>query len=89
MVILVSDPVAERRARVARWVRLASRAGYAALGVAIACFTAAWLTGFPRLLVGATIGSLIAACVILPVPMVLGYGIRAAEREDRQRRRYG
>jgi hypothetical protein len=33
-----------------------------------------------------TIVSLVAACVILPVPIVMGYGLRAAEREDRERR---
>ena len=30
-----------------------------------------------------TVVALIAACVVLPVPIVLGYGLRAAEREDR------
>jgi hypothetical protein len=58
--------------------------GYAALLVAIACFAAALLTDFAAVPVRLTIGSLVAACVILPVPIVLGYGIRAAERDDRR-----
>ena len=33
--------------------------------------------------VALTIGTLVAAIVILPVPIVLGYGVRAAEREER------
>jgi hypothetical protein len=28
---------------------------------------------------------LIVACVVLPIPIVLGYGVRAAAREDRER----
>ena len=39
-----------------------------------------------RPLVTVTVVALVAGCVILPVPIVLGYGLRAAEREDRQRR---
>ena len=31
-----------------------------------------------------TVVALVAACVVLPVPIVLGYGLRAAEREDRE-----
>ena len=29
---------------------------------------------------------LVAACVVLPLPIVLGYGVRAADREDRERK---
>ena len=62
------DPVAQRRARIARWVGLAKRVGYGLLLLAIVAFVVA----------------LIAACIVLPVPIVLGYGLRAAEREDRE-----
>jgi len=80
------DPVADRRARIARSVSIAKRAGYLALLAASACFVAAAITGFPDALVTLTVVALVAGCVILPVPIVLGYGLRAAEREDRQRR---
>ena len=80
-----SDPVAQRRARIARWVGLAKRVGYLLLLAAIALFAAAAIAGFPNGLVTATIVTLVGACVVLPVPIVLGYGLRAAEREDRER----
>jgi predicted membrane-bound spermidine synthase len=80
-----SDPVAERRARIAHWVGLAKRVGYLLLLAAIVLFTIAAITGFPSGLVTATIVTLVGACVVLPVPIVLGYGLRAAEREDRER----
>lgn len=77
------DPVLVQRRKIYRVVRLAKRVGYLTLLAAIVAFFAALLTGFPRWLVTASIVALIAACVILPVPIVLGYGIRAAAREDR------
>jgi hypothetical protein len=88
------DPVRARRARIARLVRYAKRAGYAALVVAIVSFVIAAATDFPALAVDLSIAALVAAIVILPVPIVLGYGVRAAEREEREergerRRRYG
>lgn len=77
------DAVAARRARIARLVVAAKRAGYAALGLAVVSFVVGATTDFPAWLVGLSVGGLVAACVILPVPIVLGYGVRAAEREER------
>ena len=80
-----SDPVVVRRARIARWVGLAKRVGYSLLLLAVVLFLIAAVSGFPSGLVTATAVALIAACVVLPVPIVMGYGLRAAEREDRER----
>jgi len=84
------DPVVARRARIARVVRYGQRAGYAALLVAVVSFVVAAATDFPALAVDISVAALIAAIVILPVPIVLGYGVRAAEREEReaQQQRY-
>lgn len=78
------DPVAARRAQIARWVALAKRLGYALLLVAVIAFVVAAVTDFPTAALTVTIVALIAACVVLPVPIVIGYGVRAAEREDRE-----
>lgn len=83
------DPIRARRARIARYVGLAQRVGYAALLVAIVCFVVAAALEFPSALVTATIVALIVAIVVLPVPIVMSYGIRAAEREDREREEAG
>jgi len=77
------DPVVQRRARIARWVALAKRIGYGLLLLAVVAFVVAAIAGFPSGVVTLTVVALIAACVVLPVPIVLGYGLRAAEREDR------
>ena len=78
------DPVRARRARIARWAGLAQRVGYVALLVAVAGFAAALISDFPGWAVTLTVVALVAAIVILPVPIVLGYGVRAAEREERR-----
>jgi hypothetical protein len=77
------DPVRARRARIARMVGRGRQIGYLALLVSMVSFVIAVATDFPALWVNLSIGALLAACVILPVPIILGYGVRAAEREDR------
>jgi len=81
------DPVVARRARIARVVRYGQRAGYAALLVSVVSFVIAAATDFPAVAVDISIAALVAGIVILPVPIVLGYGVRAAEREEREARR--
>jgi hypothetical protein len=80
------DPVAVRRARIASGVRLAKRIGYGLLGLAMLSFLVAAANDFPSGLLTVTVVSLVAACFVLPVPIVLGYGLRAAEREEREER---
>jgi NADH:ubiquinone oxidoreductase subunit 6 (subunit J) len=79
------DPVVERRARIARGVSVAKRLGYSLLLLAVVAFVVAVVAGFPSWSVVVTIVALVGACVVLPVPIILGYGLRAAEREDRER----
>lgn len=83
-VVVSEDPVVERRARIARLVKLGSRVGYGALLVAIVAFVVGLATDFAAIWVTVTIVALVVAIVVLPVPIVFGYGIRAAEREDRE-----
>jgi hypothetical protein len=78
------DPVLVRRARIARLAALGKRVGYAALLVAIVSFFVGVATSFAPWTVVVSTAGLVAACVILPIPIVLGYGVRAAAREDRQ-----
>ncbi len=80
------DGVERKRARLAAVVKAGKRIGYGALLVAIAVFAYGAATDFPRWTVGVTTGALVLCCVVLPVPIVLGYGIRAAEREERGER---
>lgn len=66
-----------------RITKLAKSVGYLALLVSIIAFTFVWLTDFATWSVVVSVSGLAVAFVILPIPIVLGYGIRAAEREER------
>ena len=77
------DPVRARRARIARAAAIGKRVGYSALLVAIGAFAIGLAADFPDGSATLSVSALVAAIVILPVPIVVGYGVRAAEREDR------
>ena len=83
---MVDDPVLARRERIARIAKLGKRVGYTALAIAIVAFFVGVATGFPTWTVTISITGLVIACVVLPIPIVLGYGVRAAAREDRDRK---
>ena len=77
------DPVLARRARIATLVKLGKRIGYSALLVAIVAFAIGLAAGFPAWTVDLAVVGLIVSIVVLPAPIVFGYGIKAAEREER------
>ncbi len=82
---MVNDPVAERRAKIARIAAIGTRLGYLALAVSIVAFFVGLATDWPNWTVTLSIAGLVFACIVMPLPIVLGYGVRAAEREDRER----
>ena len=81
---MVDDPIAARRARYAKVAAAGKRIGYGALAVAIIAFICGVILGFPSWTVVTSTAGLIAACIVLPVPIVIGYGVRAAARDDRE-----
>lgn len=79
------DPVRVRRAQVARWTLLANRVGYLVLALAVSLFVLAFLFGFTPTMASLIIGSLVVSFVLLAPSIVLGYAVKAAEREDVER----
>jgi hypothetical protein len=79
------DPVRVRRAHIARWALLANRVGYLFVGLAIALFFIAFAFGFSATMASLVIGSLITGCVLLAPSIIIGYAVKAAERDDRER----
>ena len=77
------EQVRIRRWRIAKWVKAAKRFGYYALLLAMVSFGVALVTGFEGFWVTLCVASLLVAVVVLPIPIIIWYGIRAAEREDR------
>ena len=78
------DPVRARRQQVARWTRVANRTGYGLLAVAMVLFFVALATGFTGTMATLVVVALVAAFVLLAPTIVLGYAVKAAEREDRE-----
>jgi len=79
------DRVRARRAQVARWSLLANRIGYLLFGVAIAVFVIGFAMGFTPPLVTVVVACLVVGSLLLAPSIVLGYAVKAAEREDRER----
>ena len=80
----MTDPVRARRAQVARWTLLANRIGYLVLALGVAVFIIGFAIGFTAALVAIVVACLVIASVLLAPSIVLGYAVKAAEREDRQ-----
>lgn len=79
------DPVRQRRRQVARWTRLANRLGYLCFGVAIVTFVVGFIVSFNSTVSTVVIASMIVGSVLLAPAIVLGYAVKAAERDDRER----
>ena len=79
------DPVRARRKQVAKWTLLANRVGYLMFALAMAVFVMAFAFGFTPFLVGIVTFCLIVGSVLLAPAIVLGYAVKAAERDDRER----
>jgi hypothetical protein len=79
------DPVRVRRAQVARWTLLANRLGYVLLAVAVALFFVALMLGFSATMATLVIVTLVLSFLLLAPSIVLGYAVKAADRDDRER----
>lgn len=78
-----ADPVRARREQIARWTLLANRIGYLLFGLAIALFVIAFALSFTPALVTLITISLVAGSILLAPAIVLGYAVKAAEKDDR------
>jgi len=76
------DPVRRRRATAQRIARLASRAGYALIATAVVVFFVALATDFNATMATIITVALVAGCVFLAPAIVVGYAVKAAERDD-------
>ena len=77
------DPVLARRARIGKLVATGQRVGYSLWLVAIVVFVIGAIAGFRPAMVTVVIGCLAAGSALLAPSIVISYGVRAADREDR------
>jgi ABC-type transport system involved in cytochrome bd biosynthesis fused ATPase/permease subunit len=80
-----ADPVRARRARIAHWVELGQRVGYGLFGLAVVAFVVGFAVGFDGPFVAIVVTCLLLGSIVLAPSIVLGYAVKAAEREDRER----
>jgi UPF0716 family protein affecting phage T7 exclusion len=79
------DPVRARRAQVAKWTLLANRVGYLFVALAMALFFIAFAIGFSPTMASLVIITFVIGCVLLAPSIIVGYAVKAAERDDRER----
>ncbi len=82
---MTEDPVRDRRARYDRASRIGQRAGYACYVLAVIAFFIGFGTDYSTPLVALTVGGLVVGSVLLLPAIIVGYAVKAAEREDRER----
>ena len=80
-----TDPVRIKRAKIAKWTVLANRVGYLFVALAMALFFMAFAFGFTSVMATLVIISLVIGCVLLAPSIILGYAVKAADRDDRER----
>jgi uncharacterized membrane protein YidH (DUF202 family) len=80
-----TDPVRARRQQVARWTRTANRLGYLCFALAIVTFIVGFVTSFNGAVATIVVASLVIGSILLAPAIVLGYAVKAAERDDRER----
>ena len=79
----LDDPVVRRRESIRRWAELGQRTGYLCFAAGVALFVVAFLLQFPGWLVATIIVVLVAGSTVLLPAIIFGYGVKAADAEDR------
>jgi hypothetical protein len=77
------DPVRQRRELVARFAAMARLAGWSLFGLALVAFVIGMMTGLDGLVVVIVIGCMALGSTLLLPAIIVGFGVTAAEREDR------
>ncbi len=80
-----SDPVLTKRARIAGWVSYGQRVGYGLFGVAVVAFFVGFWAGFTGAVVTLVVTCIVVGSLVLAPAIVFGYGVKAADRADRNR----
>ncbi len=80
----MSDPVLERRVRIAKVVRLGKRVGYTLFLAAMILFFIGFATEFSGELTGVIVACMVIGSLVLAPAIVFGYAVRSAHREDHE-----
>ncbi len=81
----MTDPVREKRARIAKLVSLGLAAGYGLFALAMVLFVIGLVVGYTDPLVQVIVLSLVIGSIVLAPAIVFNYAVRAADRDDAER----
>jgi hypothetical protein len=76
------DPVRARRRRIAHYAEMAQRAGYLLFLAAVVAFIVAFIVGFGPAWVTFIVTCMAIGSILLAPAIVVGYAVKAAERDD-------
>ena len=79
------DPILVRRDRMRRLAEVGQRLGYLLFGLATVAFIVGFVGEYEKWLTSAIVACLVVGSVVLAPSIILGYAVRAADREDRER----
>lgn len=77
-----ADPVRARRAKIKRLSSLGQRIGYLLFGLAMVAFFYGFFVDFSPAVVTVIVACLTVGSIALAPAIVLGYAVKAAERDD-------
>ncbi|MEZ5382988.1 MAG: hypothetical protein R2754_14485 [Microthrixaceae bacterium] len=77
-----SDPVLAQRARAAELAAMGKRLGYGVLGVAVLVFVGGLVFGLRSWMTGVVAACFVLSALLLVPAVIVGYGVKAAARED-------
>ena len=75
-----------RRAQLARLASIGQQLGYALFALAVVIFVIGFVAGFNAILVAVVVAALVVGSGVLLPAIILDYAVKAAEREERERR---
>ena len=81
-----TDPVLAKRARASELANMGKRLGYSVILIAIVVFAIGVITGFEEWMVVVVTTCLALSAVFLVPAVIVGYGVSAANREEREER---
>lgn len=79
---MTDDPVLVRRDRAARLAELGQRTGYTVFAVAIIAFLYGLIADFTDAVSNFIVVCLVVGSIVLAPAIVVGYAVKAAERDD-------
>jgi small-conductance mechanosensitive channel len=85
--VSADDPVLVRRERWRRGAAIGQAVGYGLILVAVVAFVFGLVAGFTTAVTTVVTACLVATTFVLAPAIVIGYAVKAAEREDRTRDR--